>query len=171
MTVTYEKIQSIIVSNGTTITVDFTSIPQTYTDIIIVGNLGCTKHSNRAPIRVNNDTNSNYSTHYLRGNGTSTLSSKGSNIDSGFMFDNIAIPTSFDGNCTLIFNNYSDTNTYKTFLCRHGSTSRGTAVSVNTWRSTAAISSIQITAGSGGESGTNYWSIGSTFTLYGIKAE
>ena len=168
MASTYEKIQSITVSSNTTITVDFTSISQAYTDIIIVGKLGCTKHSNRAPIRVNNDTNNNYSTNYLRGNGSTVLDSGSSNIDSGFMFDNIAIPTSFDGTCALIFNNYSNTNIYKTFLCRHGSASRGTAVSVNTWRSTAAISSVQITAGSGGEPGTNYWSVGSTFTLYGI---
>jgi len=168
MASTYEKIQSSIVSNGTTITVDFTNISQAYTDIIIVGNLGCTKHSNRAPIRINNDTGSSYSTTYLRGNGSSVLASGDSNITSGFMFDNIAIPTSLNGNCILIFNNYSDTNTYKTFLCRHGSTSQGTAVSVNTWRSTSAISSIQIVAGSGGEPGTNYWLVDSTFTLYGI---
>lgn len=165
---TYEPIQNVVVSSGTTITVDFTSISQSYTDLVIVGNFGCTKHSNRAPIRVNNDTSTNYSTIWLRGNGSTMLSTSSNNIDSGFMFDNIAIPTSFNGNCTLIFNNYSNTNIFKTFLCRHGSPSQGTAISTNTWRSTAAISSIQIIAGSGGEPGTNYWSIGSTFTLYGI---
>jgi hypothetical protein len=170
MASTYEKIQNIVVSSGTTITVDFTSISQSYTDLIIVGNFGCTKHSNRSPIRINNDTGNNYSTIHLRGNGSTAFSGNSSNIDSGFMFDNIAIPTSFDGNCVLMFNNYSSTNTYKTFLCRYGSTSRGTAVSVNLWRSTTAISSIQIIAGSGGEPGTNYWSTDSTFTLYGIKA-
>jgi hypothetical protein len=152
---TYEKIQSITVSNATTITIDFTSISQEYTDVIIVGNLSCTVHSNRAPIRVNNDATSNYSTNYLRGNGSTVLDTGSSN--ESFMFDNIAIPTnSLEGTCILIFNNYSNTNTYKTFLCRHGSVSKGTAVSVNTWRSTAAISSIQVIAGSGGGPGTNY---------------
>jgi hypothetical protein len=171
MTATYEKIQNIVVSNSTTITVDFTSIPQSYTDLVIVGNFGCTVGSNRSPIRINNDTNANYSTTHVRGNGSTVVSGRTSNTDSGFIFDNIAIPTVFDGNCMLIFNNYLNTNTYKTFLCRYGSTSRGTGTSVNTWRSTSAVSSVQIIAGSGGEPGTNYWSTNSTFTLYGIKAE
>ena len=171
MTATYEKIQSIVVSNNTTITIDFTSIPQSYTDLVIVGNFGCAVHSNRAPIRINNDTSNNYSTVHLRGNGSTSFSGQTANISSGFIFDNIAIPTAFDGNCMLMFNNYYNTTTYKTFICRYNSPSSGTGVSVNLWRSTQAISSIQIVAGSGGGPGTNYWLINSDFTLYGIKAE
>lgn len=171
MTATYEKIQNIVVSNNTTITVDFTSIPQSYTDLVIVGNFGCTVHSNRSPITINNDTSANYSTVHLRGNSSGLLSGRTGNLTSGFIFDNIGIPTVFDGNCMLTFNNYYNTTTYKTFICRYGSPSQGTAVSANNWRSTSAVSSIQVVAGSGGGPGTNYWLINSTFTLYGIKAE
>ena len=66
------------------------------------------------------------------------------------------------------FNNYSNTTTYKTILSRTNHASEpssrvGTQVAL--WRSTSAITSIEIAEVIG-----TTWAVGSTFTLYGIKA-
>ena len=63
--------------------------------------------------------------------------------------------------------NYSNTTTYKTILSRTNAAANGVDATVGLWRSTSAITSIEIGKNSG-MSGT--FQIGSTFTLYGIKA-
>jgi hypothetical protein len=61
--------------------------------------------------------------------------------------------------------NYSNTTTNKTLLSRGGNAESSTSAIVGLWRNTAAINRIDLKATS-----TNY-ATGSTFTLYGIKAE
>ena len=67
---------------------------------------------------------------------------------------------------TLIvnFQNYANTNVFKTQINRSSSAEIETVATVGMWRSTSAINQIQILSLS-----PNY-DIGSTFTLYGIKA-
>jgi hypothetical protein len=64
--------------------------------------------------------------------------------------------------------NYSNTTTFKTTLVRSGTSTGssfpGTTAIVEMWRSTAAINRLDIKA-----NGVNF-AVGSTFTLYGIKA-
>jgi hypothetical protein len=61
--------------------------------------------------------------------------------------------------------NYSNTTTFKTTVRRGGSTGSGMPqAEVGLWRNTSAISTILLTAGSGN------FGVGTTFTLYGIKA-
>jgi len=60
--------------------------------------------------------------------------------------------------------NYSNTTTNKTVIGRHNGAS-GPVASVGLWRNTAAINSIRIS----NSSAVNF-TIGSTFSLYGIKA-
>jgi hypothetical protein len=61
--------------------------------------------------------------------------------------------------------NYSNTTTYKTVLLRSNNASAITVATVGLWRSTSAINTIKIYA-----DGAAVFSVGSTFTLYGIKA-
>ncbi len=63
------------------------------------------------------------------------------------------------------YQNYSNTTTYKTVLSRCSNPTGGTLAVAGLWRSTAAITSITLTPTAGN------WLSGSTFTLYGIKAE
>jgi hypothetical protein len=65
--------------------------------------------------------------------------------------------------------NYSNTTTNKTVISRTNVTSGsfpGTETMVNLWRSTSAINVIELR-----QSGSGQYLSGTTFTLYGIKAE
>jgi hypothetical protein len=62
------------------------------------------------------------------------------------------------------FMNYSNTTTYKTILSRSNNSAIGTDAVVGLWRSTAAINTIKILPAN------NAFEVGSSFTLYGIKA-
>jgi len=61
--------------------------------------------------------------------------------------------------------NYSNMTTYKTSLIRYSQIGSWFGELATLWRSTAAINTITLTTG------TSTFNIGSTFTLYGIKAE
>lgn len=144
--------------------VTFSSLPQGYTDLMLVIN---SKGSvtNYPAIRVNGDTGTNYSRTYLTGNGTAASSGRDTTISLAYINANSGNDTSnFNYVGTAHFMNYSNTTTYKTFLGRSSNAGSGADATVNLWRSTAAITSITALLNTG-----NY-STGSIFTLYGIKA-
>ena len=109
---------------------------------------------------VNSLGGSPYSQTRILGNG-STASSNRRTIDTKFVVD---APNSEWSNVQIHYMNYSNTTTYKTVLCRGNSSSLTTAV-VALIQTTAAISSMTFTAETGN------FVTGSTFSLYGIKAE
>jgi hypothetical protein len=162
MSSTYEKIATTTLGS-TALSVTFSSISSTYTDIVAIVNGSYTFGSgvDSFGIRANGDTGTNYSRVVLNGNGSTASSSATPNIDSCI----IGLLGSENSTNIIYFNNYSNSTTYKTFLARANSPSNLVRANVGLWRSTAAINSITFD-GSG-----NTFSIGSTFTLYGIKAE
>ena len=166
MTATYEKIATYTTS-GSAASVTFSSIPQTYTDLILVMQLG-TSNSSYAIVRANGDTDSasNYGNTYLAGDGSAASSGRNGGL-SGF-YSSFLITSSSTLNfiSTMQFFNYSNTTTFKTTLTRDNLASSGTEAVVACRRSTSAITSLGI-EGTGLATFTN----GSTFTLYGIKAE
>jgi len=140
----------------------FSSIPSTYTDLIIVCNA---KSAGTPTIRLgfNSDTGSNYSSTILYGDGSSAGSVRVSNETSM----NIGGVVTEFGTTIINVMNYSNSTTYKTVIgdYRMVSAAYGEAgAKVGLWRNTAAISSITISTAS------STFSIGSTFTLYGITA-
>jgi hypothetical protein len=140
-------------------TVTFSSISGSYTDLVLVIN---SKTSSNVDVyyRLNSDTGSNYSDTRLYGNGSAAGSDRNTSQTSArFGTTN----TEF-GTIVLNLQNYSNSNTYKTGVSRAGEVNWGTVTHVSLWRSTAAVTSIQVLTGSG------TFSIGSTFTLYGIAA-
>jgi hypothetical protein len=147
-------------------TVTFSSISGSYTDLVMVANVGCSSASQRAGWQANADTSTNYSRTILYGNGTTAASDRASNDSVAWgIFDGIGgISTTLAGNFITQFQNYSNATTYKTALTRYNAASIGTGTSVQLWRSTAAITSLVFSL-SGGN-----WLSGSTFTLYGIAA-
>ena len=60
--------------------------------------------------------------------------------------------------------NYANTTTYKTMISRASDATQNAIAYVGLWRSTSAINSITLSVSAG------TFAIGSTFTLYGIKA-
>lgn len=162
MASTYEKISSTPLSGSSTYT--FTSIPSTYTDLVLVlGSLTFSSGGN-PQIQFNGDTATNYSNTDLYGNGTSAGSTRNSSnnyINVGFSATN----GSSTEPATIIVQvmNYSNATTYKTLLGRGNRAGGEVQTNVGLWRGTpAAITSMTVKVGSGSMTGTA--------TLYGIKA-
>jgi hypothetical protein len=111
------------------------------------------------------DTGSNYSRTGLTGTGSAASSYRNSS-QTLFYCDNNSAPDASNFNYVDVINlmNYSNTTTYKTFLNRANNAGYGVEAQVGLWRSTSAINTILL----GVASGT--WAVGTTFTLYGIKA-
>ena len=161
---TYEKIATNTLGSAAP-TVTFSSIAGTYTDLFLVMQTSVASGTLQNLMRVNGDTGSNYSTTYLSGNGSSAVSVRGSNVTYAELGYNDYNTTAI-GQMTIVnLMNYSNTTTNKTFLVRGSNANNGVSATVSLWRSTAAITSITIT----NSSAVNY-AVGSTFTLYGIKA-
>ena len=161
--------KSILTSNQSSVV--FSSIPSTYTDLVLVANYGISNAGYTFGVQFNSDTGTNYSFTYLRGNGSSTLSYRKANMVFAAFCDEV----SANNNNTAIvhFQNYSNSSTYKTFITRTGNADRSTNTAVGLWRSTSAITSMVIKEaadGGSGTFGTGNIASGSTFTIYGIKA-
>ena len=166
MTSTYEKIATTtLVSAAASVT--FSSISGSYTDLVLITNL---RYSIGTPtgnnyLQFNNDTGNNYSRTFLQGNGTTATSGRASNEDGMRFLGSTSTADVFTSNITQI-QNYSNTTTYKTALNRWSNAGDLALAFVSLWRSTSAITEIDIIA-----SGTTQFATGCTFTLYGIKAE
>jgi hypothetical protein len=141
----------------------FSSIPSTYTDLIIISNHGVSTATANFYVRVNGDSGNNYSYTRLKGNGSTASSDRGSSFNR-IVFDGDGASTSRTNVNVINFENYANTTTNKTIFGRSNDSTYSTAALVGLWRSTSAITSITI-----GIDGHNFI-VGSTFTLYGIKA-
>ena len=146
---------------STASTVTFSSIPSTYTDLVIISAAKSTGSTESIMLRFNGDSGNNYSFTYLFGTGTAANSGRQSNLSfalGGFASQN------YQANIVNIMN-YADTTTYNTSLERRNDASTQVFQSVSLWRNTAAITSLTLQP----ENGQSFAS-GSTFTLYGIAA-
>ena len=161
MAATYEPIATNTLTSGQS-SITFSSIPSTYTDLVLVAAIKGTSTIYRQ-LTVNGDNGSNYSITEMVGDGSSAGTSRQTNATAMGTME--ATNSSSDGTAVSIFNfmNYANTSTYKTVLTRSNKYDRTGAI-VGLWRSTSAINSITLSAYS------NTYATGSTFTLYGIKA-
>ena len=158
---TYVALQTQVLSSSAS-SITFSSIPQTYTDLVLVMN-GTTDNPTDPVIQFNGDSASHYSSTTLGGNGSSASSGRYTSranmvvdYQSSWRSTPIAI-------YELNIMNYSNTTTYKTVLSRANNAGYGTDAVVGLWAQTSAITSITILTGS-----SNNFNAGSTFTLYGI---
>jgi hypothetical protein len=144
-----------------TTTVSFTSIPSTYTDLVLISNPKMTTANTFFQTTYNSDTGANYSQTRMQVI-SSTASSARSLNDTyiGMAFQNNNTDT---GASIMQIQNYSNTTTNKTALIRDNFAAYGVFARVALWRSTAAITSITLTMSS------STFAAGSQFTLYGIE--
>ena len=160
MATTYEPIQTYTVSGTSTSTITFSSIPSTYTDLVLV--MQAQNADAYALFRANGNTSSVYSRTDFYGNGSSGQSGRGSNENTWYPSTGTS---SVIGSAIFHVMNYATTTTNKTVLARNNLTTNQIAISAFLYRSTSAISSLSLAVPA-----SNNWIAGSTFTLYGIKA-
>lgn len=161
MAITYEPIATTTLSSAQS-TVTFTSISQSYTDLMIVV-AGTISSGSYLSFRFNGDTGTNYSNTEMEQYSTSSIGSA-RNTTVSYLY-NGSFQTGQSNSITHILN-YSNTTTNKTAITRSTYTTSGIKGSIGLWRNTAAISTIEI--GNGG--GASTYGVGTTLTLYGIKA-
>jgi hypothetical protein len=167
MTATYDKIATTTLgSNQATVT--FSSIPGTYTDLVLITNEKQTATSNRSPaLRFNSDSGSNYSQTGLYGTGSAGGTFRTSNATLIYYgYYGYSTTSNFNFNSIVNINNYSNTAINKTVLSRASNAQNGVDIILGLWRNTTAITSITLTMET-----LSDFTTGSTFTLYGIKAE
>ena len=158
---TYSTIATTTVSSAAN-TVTLSSIPSTYTDLILIvaGTTSAgTTHS--VTIRVNGDTGTNYSVTILDGDGSAKASYRESN-QSSLNLGILATPN--QANSIFHFQNYANTAINKSILGRGNNPAGYVRLGVGVWRNTAAINSVSIF-----NSATTF-AAGTTMTLYGITA-
>jgi hypothetical protein len=169
---TYEPIATTTVTGSPTQFIDFTSIPSTYTDLVLILNYAQSNAGQSSWLRVGNgsiDTGTNYSMTSLSGNGSSARSDRTSGSSLMYWGFYVIGATSLTNTAIFQFQNYANTTTNKTVLSRvnspEGASYPGTGATVGLWRSTAAINQIRL-----GIDASATFSTNTTATLYGIKA-
>lgn len=171
---TYEPIAtSTLASNGT---INFSNIPQIYTDLCIVFKGGITQQGWVFGWRYNNDSGSNYSMSSLIGDPGGEL--WGTSVSSDRVVDSQMLNNRFANYENLLsavdmidIFNYQSSSLYKSSLCRTVSVDNygGLAMSVGLWRNTNPITSIQLFQQTNSGNTTDLFA-GSKVTLYGIAA-
>ena len=160
MPVTYEPIATTTLAS-TVDNVTFTSIPTTYTDLVVVVSGGLNTLTNVSCITLNGDNGGNYSYTALRGNGTVASSDRANNA----VYSYGANFTTGRGVFIWHIMNYANTNVFKSILHRGNDVSNQIAAIISVWRNTSAISTVRVDSG-----GARLFSINTSFTLYGITA-
>lgn len=168
----FESIATTSLSSSAS-SVEFTSIGAGYSHLQLrlttrntIGNLG---EYSPVQIQFNSDTGTNYSYHYLTGNGSTV--GKGAGTSKTIIWSALVGA----GNTASAFNagvidilDYANTNKYKTVRTLSGIDNNGSGELFYTsglWMSTSAITSIKLTLPSSGNFTSN-----SHFALYGIKS-
>lgn len=167
---TYEPIASQTLASAAS-SITFSSIASSWTDLrLVVTYLG----AGTTPtiyFRINGDTTTSYSNTRLWGNGTSAQSSRETTVNFIQLDDNLISSTYFSLATVDLFS-YAG-STYKTILSELSTDRNGAADSialrrVGLWRNTAAVTSVAVLANLYDAAGR--FAIGTTATLYGIKA-
>lgn len=171
MAVTHKLIQTITVTAATASSMDFTSIPQTYTDLLLVVSMrtNYANVSDYVTISFNSSTSS-YGFRPVYGDGTSALSANYTTSPSSRIISaavgNTATANVFSNGMTYIPNYTS--SSYKSYSCDYAREQNATGTELGLgaglWSNTAAITSISLTAWSGPLI-LQY----SSASLYGIK--
>ena len=167
MAITYRLIQTVTASSGTVASIDFTSIPQTYTDLLFVISGRATTDNPTLQVYFNNDTTSaNYKFRTIDGNGATVANNTGTQPWLMRVTPSSASASVF-GSGVMYIPNYAGTTYQKSVSADSVTENNGTtaynAFHAGLWLSTAAITSIKLDP-----YGTDFAQYSSA-SLYGIK--
>ena len=170
----YQSIATISVTSSTS-SVEFTSIPSGFKhlQIRVLSNTNRTTYgTDSVKLNLNSDTGSNYSMHWLRGNGA-TATGQGYATQTEIYLESISsttVASNTFGVAVIDILDYTNTNKYKTVDCLSGVDINGTIATYGgfvyltsgNWRNTNAVTSIKFTPDNNFQ---NY----SSFALYGVS--
>jgi hypothetical protein len=173
MATTYEAIETVEVGSGGAASIEFTSIPGTYTDLCLLYSIRSAGSYDNVSIRFNSNTSS-YSTRRLLGNGSSASSDSTSGVSGspGSAALCGAIPGTSQtantfGNQLVYIPNYASSN-FKSVSCdsvdENNATGANAEMTASLWSNTSAITSISLLGYH-----ANNFAEHSTATLYGIN--
>jgi hypothetical protein len=147
--------------------IEFTSIPQTYTDLVIVASVRSLETSlGNASLEIRpNGSTANGSGRWLYGSGTTTSSITVSRVDGGFISNSAATSNTFSSTSIYVPNYTSSTN--KSFSAdgvqENNATTSYQVITASLWSNSAAITSLDFRCIS-----TTNLVAGSTISLYGV---
>lgn len=145
-----------ILANEASVT--FSSIPQQYSDLILIAECAHATANNNLILRFNGDSGNNYNYAYLMGNGSTVSTGREFNTNTGFVG---GVPTSRAFNKIDIYA-YSSSSKLKMMMAQSGGAGWNATVWATLWNSTSPITSVQFLPQSG-----NFLA-GSKFTLTGV---
>jgi hypothetical protein len=162
---TYTKIASVAVGSGGAASIDFTSIPSTYTDLLVkVSGREATGTSLLFTMQINGVA-TNQATREVRGSGSAA--SSGTNTITTLDQNGSGTTASVFGSADIYIPNYASTSTYKSISVDAASENNATAaymrLSAALWSQNTAINQLTFYASSGNIA--QY----SSATLYGIS--
>ena len=166
---TYKLISS-YTATGAVTSISFSSIPATYTDLLIMGSLrNSAADTNTDTVLTFNSNTSSYSGRRLAGNGSSA-SSDTQGAANGYYFSLTGEGTNWTAstfsNGSIYIPNYTSSNNKSIStdaVAENNATAASAQLAAGLWSNSAAITSITLTSGNG-----NFVQY-STATLYGIK--
>jgi hypothetical protein len=142
--------------------ITFSSIPNTYRDLIIVIT-GSTTANADLGFRFNGDSGANYNFVYMGGNGSTPLSGA-ANGQSQVVLDGYFWRSTEVSTCIATIMDYSATDKHKVTLSRNNVAGGGTDAFANRWASTAAITSVEV------RNPAQSFATGTTITMYGVAS-
>jgi hypothetical protein len=168
MPTTFTKIASVTAAGGSS-TISFTSIPSTYTDLVIKVSARATYALNFQDINIRfNGSTTGYSSRLLQGDGSAVASYNNSSSALVWGANSVSANATANtfSNGEVYIPNYASANNKSLStdaVTENNATAAYIQVAAGLWSNTAAITSIEMYLGAG-----NYVQY-STFTLYGIS--
>ena len=164
---TMTKLATVTVGAGGSASIDFTNIPQTYTDLVVVASMRKTGAIVYGNVYLKlNGSSTNFTSRWLQGTGAAASSfSRTDNITVEGVGDSATASTF--GNFQIYIPNYTGSN-YKSFsvdaVGENNATTAYADLVAGLWSNTAAITSLSLDDGGGADFAQH-----STATLYGIR--
>ena len=168
----YQSISTATVTSGGTASITFSSIPTTFTHLQIrmMGRIEYAATVDWVLIRLNSDSTSNYSTHYLYGDGSTPTATAATSVSYGLtgVLPGSSATASIFGVSVVDILDYGSTAKNKTIRALWGSDLNGSGrtglQSSLYFTNTNAVSTITLTPSSAAN-----FSEFSKFSLYGVK--
>ena len=163
MSVTFKQIATVTVSTATQADIEFTSIPQNYTDLVVQLSGRCDADDFTVNVRFNSST-SNYSQRRLQGTGSAAESATDTAITMNITRSSYTASTF--GNASAYIPNYAGSTNKSVSIdsvTENNATVNRNILNAGLWSDTSAITNIKLIPATGNF--TQY----STATLYGIK--
>lgn len=175
MPTTYKAIQTVTVGSGGSTSIDFTTIPNTYTDLLI--KISLRNNNTGLRVRFNSDTGTNYSWRRLYGDSASVYSDNQATFGSPYntflyfsMQNSTTTTANTFSNGELYLPNYASSTQNKSAILDSVAENNGSvaymAMQIGYYAVTTTISSISLAPDVSSSASIAQYS---TATLYGIK--